>query len=91
MGRSSGTNKGRKDEYMIESFEDREMREKEIQENLDRQEGEWRVLEKAADPSFLSKPISDNIPIRVYDEKCKCIYDSRKDGDYAKWKATQQD
>lgn len=76
---------------MIESFEDREMREKEIQENLDRQEGEWRVLEKAADPGFLSKPISDNIPIRVYDEKCKCIYDSRKDGDYAKWKATQQD
>ena len=91
MGRSSGTNKGRKDEYMIESFEDREMREKEIQENLDRQEGEWRVLEKAADPGFLSKPISDNIPIRVYDEKCKCIYDSRKDGDYAKLNATQPD
>ena len=75
---------------MIDSWEEHEIREREIQESLEKQEGEWRKLEKGADPGFLSGPISDDFCIRVYDENCKCIYDSRKDGDYGKWKATQQ-
>jgi|TARA_Y100000289_G_scaffold57781_1_gene62458 hypothetical protein len=73
---------------MMESWEDHEIREQEIQENLERQEGEWRKLEKAADPGFLSGPIADDFCIRVYDENCKCIYDSRKDGDYEQWKSS---